>query len=61
MLNAIIRFSLANRLVILCAAIAVMVFGSMVALSLPIDVLPSLTRPRVVLVTECEGLAPSSA
>ena len=58
MLNAVIRFSLQNRLVILCAAIAVMVLGSMVALSLPIDVLPSLTRPRVVLVTECEGLAP---
>ena len=35
-----------------------MVLGTSVATSLPIDVLPSLTRPRVVLVTECEGLAP---
>ena len=32
--------------------------GSLVTQSLPIDVLPKLTRPRVVLVTECEGLAP---
>ncbi len=58
MLNSIIRFSLRNRLVILSAAIAVLVVGSIVAQSLPIDVLPSLTRPRVVIVTECEGLAP---
>ena len=58
MLNSIIQFSLRNRLLILCAAIAVIVLGSLTARSLPIDVLPSLTRPRVVLVTECEGLAP---
>ena len=58
MLNAIIRFALANRLVILCAAVAVLVLGSISVSSLPIDVLPSLTRPRVVIVTECEGLAP---
>jgi CzcA family heavy metal efflux pump len=58
MLNYIIRFALQNRLIILCGAIAVLVAGSMVASSLPIDVLPSLTRPRVVIVTECEGLAP---
>ncbi|MCC9643214.1 efflux RND transporter permease subunit [Rhodopirellula sp. JC740] len=58
MLNFIIQFSLRHRLVILCAAIAVMVLGSIVAQTLPIDVLPSLTRPRVVIVTECEGMAP---
>ncbi|HBE67892.1 MAG TPA: CusA/CzcA family heavy metal efflux RND transporter [Planctomycetaceae bacterium] len=58
MLNAVIRFALANRLVILCAAIAVLAVGSISVRSLPIDVLPSLTRPRVVIVTECEGLAP---
>ena len=58
MLNHIIRFALCNRLIILCAAIAVLVAGSMVASTLPIDVLPSLTRPRVTIVTECEGLAP---
>ena len=58
MLNAIIQFSLRNRLVVICLAIAVIVLGSLVTQSLPIDVLPKLTRPRVVLVTECEGLAP---
>ena len=58
MLNAIIQFSLRNRLLIICVAIGVVVLGSLVAKSLPIDVLPNLTRPRVVLVTACEGLAP---
>ena len=58
MLNAIIQFSLRNRLVVLCTAVAVIVIGTLIAQSLPIDVLPSLTRPRVVLVTECEGFAP---
>lgn len=58
MLNAIINFSLRNRLIILCAAVAVLIVGSITARSLPIDVLPNLTRPRVAIVTECEGLAP---
>ncbi|WP_166831780.1 efflux RND transporter permease subunit [Thalassoroseus pseudoceratinae] len=58
MLNSIIQFALRNRLIILCGAIAVLVVGSLVTATLPIDVLPNLTRPRVVIVTECEGLAP---
>jgi Cu/Ag efflux pump CusA len=58
MLNSIIRIALANRLAILCAATTVLVLGSIAVSSLPIDVLPSLTRPRVVIVTECAGLAP---
>jgi CzcA family heavy metal efflux pump len=58
MLNSVIRFSLNNRLPIVCVALAVMVLGAMIAATLPIDVLPSLTRPRVVLLTECVGMAP---
>lgn len=58
MLNAIIRFSLTHRLVIIAVALAAIIAGSYVANSLPIDVLPDLNRPRVTLVTECPGLAP---
>ena len=58
MLNAIIRFSLNNRLLIIVAALAVIVGGSVVTSQLPIDVLPDLTRPRVVLLTEAPGYAP---
>jgi CzcA family heavy metal efflux pump len=58
MLNALIRFSLRNRAVILVAALALTVAGAFVAERLPVDVLPSLTRPRVVLITEAPGMAP---
>lgn len=58
MLNLIIRTALNNRLVVVAIAIGMMAYGSMQATSLPIDVLPDLTRPRVVLITECPGLAP---
>lgn len=58
MLNAIIEFSLRYRMLVICSAIAVTILGTYLANKLPIDVLPSLSRPRVVIVTECEGLAP---
>jgi len=58
MLNAIIRFSLNHRLSIIVAALAVIVSGSVVTSQLPVDVLPDLTRPRVVLLTEAAGYAP---
>lgn len=58
MLNAIIRFSLDNRLLIVGASLAVMAIGTLVARTLPIDVLPDLTRPRVAILTECHGMAP---
>ena len=57
-MNAIINFALKNRLIIICVAMAAMVIGSSIATNLPIDVLPDLTRPRVVLITECTGLSP---
>jgi CzcA family heavy metal efflux pump len=58
MLNAIIRAALNNRAIIVCVAIAILALGSMVASSLPIDVLPDLTRPRVTIISECPGMAP---
>ena len=58
MLNAVLRFALSNRLVIVSAALLVTVYGSFTAQSLKIDVFPNLTRPRVVLLTEAPGMAP---
>src|SRR5688572_19465496 len=57
MLNAVIRFSLQYRLVILVVSLALLIYGSYLATTLPIDVFPDLDRPRVVLITECPGLA----
>ena len=58
MLNALIRFALKNRLIIVGLALGVIVCGSFVARDLSIDVLPDLTRPRVVIIAECPGMAP---
>ncbi|MFT4638015.1 MAG: CzcA family heavy metal efflux pump [Verrucomicrobiales bacterium] len=58
MLNRLIRFSLAHRGLILMVALFVLVSGWRTVISLPVEVLPDLTKPTVVLLTEAPGLAP---
>ncbi|MCS6851607.1 MAG: efflux RND transporter permease subunit [Gemmataceae bacterium] len=57
MLNALIHFSLRHRPIIVVLSLAILVGGGYVAATLPIDVFPDLDRPRVVVQTECPGLA----
>ena len=58
MLNAILQFSLRQRLVVIAVAILLSGYGAWTARSLPIDVFPDLDRPRVVVMTESPGMAP---
>ena len=59
--NAIIRFSLQYRLLVVVVSATLLVYGSYLATTLPIDVFPDLDRPRVVIITECPGLATEEA
>ena len=57
MLNKIIRYSLANRLLVLAAFVIIMLTGSYVALEMDVDVFPDLTAPTVTILTESHGMA----
>lgn len=57
MLNAVIHFALRYRLLVVVVSLSLLVYGSYLATLMPIDVFPDLDRPRVVIITECPGLA----
>jgi len=57
MLDALIRFSLSQRTLVLAGAVLLLLFGAKTALDLPVDVLPDLTKPTVTLLTEAPGYA----
>ena len=58
MLNHLIRWSLRNRAIIICAALLVLALGFKTGGELPVEVLPDLTKPTVVVLTESPGLSP---
>lgn len=57
MLNKIIKFSLHNRFFVVIASVLLLIFGSVVASKMEVDVFPDLTAPTVVVLTEAHGMA----
>lgn len=53
-----VQQSLRHRLFVLIVALGLVAYGLMAIRTMPIDVLPDLTRPMVTLMTEAEGLSP---
>ncbi|MGV3484007.1 MAG: efflux RND transporter permease subunit, partial [Planctomycetaceae bacterium] len=58
MLNAVIRFSLHQRLLVIAVSLFLIGYGTWQTIVMPIDVFPDLNRPRVVIMTEAPGMAP---
>ena len=58
MLNRMIQWSLANRAIVLGLSLVILVLGLRSGLRLPVEVLPDLTKPTVIVLTEATGLAP---
>ena len=59
MLNALIRWSLANRALVLALTVAFLVWGGLAITELPVDVLPDLTAPTVTVVVDHPSVAPA--
>jgi len=58
MFNWLVQGSLANRLLVLALAAAMMGLGAITLTRTPVDVFPSLDRPQVTLQVEAGGMAP---
>jgi CzcA family heavy metal efflux pump len=58
MIDAILRFALKNRLLVVVVSILLLIYGGLVIQRMPVDVFPDLNRPTVTIMTEAAGLAP---
>ena len=58
MLQALVKFSLKYRLIVVVLACVLMGYGLFVAKNARLDVFPNFVQPQVVIQTECPGLAP---
>lgn len=58
MLNKLINWSLANRVLVVGLSVLLLALGFQSARQLPVEVLPDLTKPQVTILTEAPGLAP---
>lgn len=58
MLNAIVKWSIAQRWLIVIVSILISLWGFRVITQIPLDVFPAFAPPQVEIQTEASGLAP---
>ncbi|MEE8176671.1 MAG: efflux RND transporter permease subunit, partial [Acidobacteriota bacterium] len=59
MIDALIRWSLGNRILVLGLAAALLAWGGYLVSRVPVDVFPDLTAPTVTVLVEGQGMAPT--
>ena len=59
MIERLVRWSLDNRVVVYALSLLLTLFGAFVALRMPVDVIPDLTAPSVVVVVDAERYTPT--
>ncbi|MEH1923114.1 efflux RND transporter permease subunit [Nostoc sp.] len=57
MLNSIVKWSIAQRWLVVIASILISVWGFLVLTQMPLDVFPNFAPPQVEIMTEAPGLA----
>jgi CzcA family heavy metal efflux pump len=58
MLDSIVKWSIAQRWLVVIASIIISLWGFRVLTEMPLDVFPNFAPPQVEIMTEAEGLAP---
>ena len=58
MIDALIRWSLGHRALVVALAVGFLLWGGWTATRIPLDVLPDLTAPTVTVLTEAPGMDP---
>src|SRR5215207_582720 len=58
MVDAVLRWSLGHRAIVLLVAFVLLVWGAWTSWRMPVDVFPDLTAPTVTVITEGRGMAP---
>jgi CzcA family heavy metal efflux pump len=58
MLNSIVKWSIAQRWLVVIASVIISFWGFSVLVQMPLDVFPNFAPPQVEIMTEAEGLAP---
>jgi Cu/Ag efflux pump CusA len=58
MLDLIVKWSIAQRWLVVMASVVISLVGFQVLTQMPLDVFPNFAPPQVEIMTEAEGLAP---
>jgi Cu(I)/Ag(I) efflux system membrane protein CusA/SilA len=57
-IDAVLRFCLRERLIVLLAAVGIAAYGWYAMQTVPLDAIPDVGENQVIILTECPGRSP---